>query len=457
VLYPGDELEFMPERFHAAWGGGITLIGVDGFTVLTANDAIGLWPSYGLYLADAIPGATTSPRRNFTHSAATINYVTGFPEAEMGHSIAWNGVGTAGSGANWIESQSGVLNAVESVQTTIDGAQINSTDDRGNPGVRPAGAAAAGLRITEIMFAPRSPLATVGFTEPDFEWMEIYNNTGAAINFAQNPHVFDDDDGNNLTAANLNSGTLAAGAIGILFNDEQITLDNMRTMWGAAFSYIPVSSWPSLNNSGGDTIAIWDSYSDYNTEPVIDSGRTHQNAIAAVTYNTVAGQGWPTVNNQSSIWLSNLSGDPNIGTNWKRAGAAGDTLSRQALPFFAETIDHEGGDVGSPGYAPDSVAINTPGDYNDNGTMDAADYVVWRKLFGTTSSLPNDPDAGTTIDQDQYETWAENFGAPTAASGEPGDGAVPEPTNLKLLVVGWMTLRRYCCRRRIILSTRPPA
>ena len=31
-----------------------------------------------------------------------------------------------------------------------------------------------------------------------------------------------------------------------------------------------------------------------------------------------------------------------------------------------------------------------PGDYNDDGTVNAADYVVWRKNEGTMNVLPND-------------------------------------------------------------------
>jgi hypothetical protein len=340
-----------------------------------------------------------------------------------------------------VESQTGALDAFASNETTIAGAQINSTNDRGNPGVRPAGAAAPGLLITEIMFAPHSPLATVGFAEADFEWVEIYNNTSAAINFDQSPHVFDDDDGNNIDEANLISGSLPAGGIGILYNNARISVEEMQAMWGATFSYFPVSEWPSLNNSGGDTIAIWESYQDYNTEPVVDSGRTHENAIAAVEYDTLAGQGWPTVNNQSSIWLSNLTGDPNVGTNWRRAGATGDTLSHQASPIFAEVVDHEGGDVGSPGLAPGAVPIIHYGDYNGDSVVNAADFVIWRKLLGSTSSLPNDPDIGTTIDQDQYDTWMENFGEPGAGGGGLGGNAVPEPTLYRLFAFGLFAFR----------------
>ena len=31
------------------------------------------------------------------------------------------------------------------------------------------------------------------------------------------------------------------------------------------------------------------------------------------------------------------------------------------------------------------------GDYNNNGKVDAADYVLWRNNVGTTTVLPNDP------------------------------------------------------------------
>ena len=64
------------------------------------------------------------------------------------------------------------------------------------------------------------------------------------------------------------------------------------------------------------------------------------------------------------------------------------------------------------------------GDYNGDGTVDAADYVVWRKGLGTTYT------------QDDYNTWRANFGA-TLGSGSssafplppsPFDSAVPEPS-----------------------------
>jgi T5SS/PEP-CTERM-associated repeat protein len=94
----------------------------------------------------------------------------------------------------------------------------------------------------------------------------------------------------------------------------------------------------------------------------------------------------------------------------------------------------------------DFLAVALTGDYNQNGTVDAADYVVWRKNNGTTHTLPNDPFGGT-IGQAQYNNWRAHFGqtagrgagitgSPSAASRAPTtDSAVPEPASLFLTII----------------------
>jgi hypothetical protein len=71
------------------------------------------------------------------------------------------------------------------------------------------------------------------------------------------------------------------------------------------------------------------------------------------------------------------------------------------------------------------------GDYNDDGVVNAADYVTWRKLNGTSTVMPNDPNP-LPIDNDQYVTWRGNFGASggSGGSGDQGNVSVPEPATV---------------------------
>ena len=76
------------------------------------------------------------------------------------------------------------------------------------------------------------------------------------------------------------------------------------------------------------------------------------------------------------------------------------------------------------------AAAGTPGDYNNNGRVDAADYVVWRKNEGTNNSLPNNSLPGP-IGPAHYQQWRANFGNPPEAGAgfsQMNNFAVPEPT-----------------------------
>jgi hypothetical protein len=80
-------------------------------------------------------------------------------------------------------------------------------------------------------------------------------------------------------------------------------------------------------------------------------------------------------------------------------------------------------------------AIALAGDYNNNGIVDAADYVVWRKGLGTTYT------------QNDYNIWRAHFGQTAGSgSGALANAAVPEPATLEMLVVaaaGVSTRRRW--------------
>jgi hypothetical protein len=70
-----------------------------------------------------------------------------------------------------------------------------------------------------------------------------------------------------------------------------------------------------------------------------------------------------------------------------------------------------------------------PGDYNNNGTVDASDYVVWRDNVGTNSTLPNNSLPGP-IGQAHYDQWRANFGEALSVGGQAT--GVPEPSGVVL-------------------------
>ena len=66
------------------------------------------------------------------------------------------------------------------------------------------------------------------------------------------------------------------------------------------------------------------------------------------------------------------------------------------------------------------------GDFNDDGTVDAADYAYWRKAIDT-------PEA--------YEVWKSQFGQVLSGSASSApSGAIPEPMTLGLLAAGSLGL-----------------
>jgi hypothetical protein len=91
---------------------------------------------------------------------------------------------------------------------------------------------------------------------------------------------------------------------------------------------------------------------------------------------------------------------------------------------------------------PDSGSLD--GDYNDDGRVDAADYVVWRNNEGAApGTLPNDP-TGTTIGEAQYNLWVASYG-----SGRGGGSAVavPEPGVIYLTFTLLLGLTAFHVRR----------
>jgi T5SS/PEP-CTERM-associated repeat protein len=96
----------------------------------------------------------------------------------------------------------------------------------------------------------------------------------------------------------------------------------------------------------------------------------------------------------------------------------------------------------------DSGTAPLAGDYNRDGAVDAADYVVWRNALGGSTSLPNDDTPG--VGPDDYSRWRSNFGrtAAAVATSSAASSATPEPASILMAMLAAVLLNANTARRR---------
>jgi hypothetical protein len=168
---------------------------------------------------------------------------------------------------------------------------------------------------------------------------------------------------------------------------------------------------------------------------VFDLGGT----IAGVQYDQLVVDGAVTVEGTLAVSLADLGGGqftPNVGNSFTLLTATED------LGGVFDTYVLPSGFVWNVLYGEDSITLNAigigiSGDFNLNGVVDAADYVVWRSGLGTT------------YQQADYKIWKANYGK------TPGDlgvstgllGAVPEPASCWMLVAGTLHWGMAALRR----------
>lgn len=102
------------------------------------------------------------------------------------------------------------------------------------------------------------------------------------------------------------------------------------------------------------------------------------------------------------------------------------------------------------------------GDYNNNGIVDAADYVLWRNTMGNSVNpgIGADGDASGIIDAGDYTIWRTNFGK-AVPKVPPGAGAgfasVPEPASSLLLIIATLAALSGRSSRHLLLCRVRPA
>lgn len=105
--------------------------------------------------------------------------------------------------------------------------------------------------------------------------------------------------------------------------------------------------------------------------------------------------------------------------------------------FIQETGPNSTSRIGTPLHVLEyEIQFGIPGDFNKDGLVDAADYVMWRMGLGTEYS------------EDDYDDWRDHFGETDGGNGSRSASAVPEPATVIQLIVG---AAASCCgwwRRR---------
>jgi hypothetical protein len=126
--------------------------------------------------------------------------------------------------------------------------------------------------------------------------------------------------------------------------------------------------------------------------------------------------------------------------NWKISYTGTITWADANAGTVASISGTDGTDVVLIGLSSVIVPQGVPGDYNGNGVVDMADYVLWRK----GGPLQNEVNTVGTVDASDYTAWRSRFGNTSGSGSGLGAAQVPEPRWLSLAMLGMvgMTLLR---------------
>lgn len=138
------------------------------------------------------------------------------------------------------------------------------------------------------------------------------------------------------------------------------------------------------------------------------------------------------------------------GVRGRRGGAWSDTASDLSSAMRGSQSAAFESDATGFRLATTATPAAVAGDYNGNGVVDAADYVVWRDHLGTSFQLTNEVAGMTpgTVTNEDYTAWRARFGNISGAGVGSGVSAapVPEPTAMVFAILAAVTAA--CVRDR---------
>jgi uncharacterized protein YjbI with pentapeptide repeats len=265
-----------------------------------------------------------------------------------------------------------------------------------------------------------------------------------------------DFSGSTLTAASLAGANLTNAHLGATLTDANLTTADLRgsknvDLTGAISrnAIHPNGIVQGLDLAGGDTLMIRDD--DGVADPPPDSWWLQSRPSIPITVHdqsVLINGGVLRLVFESDAWDSLISFEPGIpvtlGGTLELGFASGVDVQSQAgrtirlfdwsgvtpTGIFNVESAHlwDLSRLYSAGEVTLLSATTLPGDFNSDGTLDAADYVVWRNGLGTTYT------------QTDYNTWRANFGKTAARAPAVADtfanassANIPEPVTAAIL------------------------
>jgi PEP-CTERM motif len=296
-----------------------------------------------------------------------------------------------------------------------------------------AGAALNGIRSTTTTPLTGAITTVVGMTttvtaqRQGVTWID--NNSVLSLSTGGNLNLIDAT-----SMAVTPKGSVTVAGLTQASTDLEYNPAISKYVWGLYGAFNPGPG------SSSNMIFVFDPANNFNLVKTIDLTGTTGTTSAHIT--TPAGA-VPTANSLAfdsagDLFIAGNAGIVSVIPNAaplmanNPAGLTDFSALRWATGTFA---NFSGMDIGLAGAAPPSVS----GDYNGNGVVDMADYVLWRK----GGPLLNDPTPG--VQAADYDYWRSRFGATTGSGSGLGSSAVPEPASALLMLLGFAA---FACKRR---------
>ena len=251
----------------------------------------------------------------------------------------------------------------------------------------------------------------------------------------------------------------SGGDVGIGVNNDAISVSriNVFELPRLTLQIDPVDGDMQIVNTSGQSIDGVDLYEINGTAGNLDAAA------------------WSSLQDQN---LASFPAGDGSGNGWEEGGASSDDQLIEAFltgsSDFADSVQVYLGEAADDGVSSDVswryhiagagnnfvngkvefVNVDAPvglvGDFNNDGTVDAADYTVWRDNLGQSDSVLNgNGDGDGTVDADDYTLWSGNYGASSSSSSSAAS-AVPEPGSLGICLLGGIAMFVRRRTRRVL-------